>query len=88
MTAARLLNNIITVVVNPVILLLFALALLIFVWGIVEFINSQTADAKRKEGQKKIIWSLVGMLIMFSAYGIIRLILNTFGIPSPSYPSF
>lgn len=86
MTVNSILNNITSLILNPLITLLFAIALLIFFWGIVQFINSETADGKREEGKKKIIYGLVGMFIMFSAYGIIRFILNTFGIPSSGWP--
>jgi hypothetical protein len=86
MTFPRLLNNIFDYILNPVIALLFAVALLIFVYGIVQFISSETADSKRAEGQRKIAWGLVGMFIMFSAYGIIHVLLRTFDIPSPGFP--
>ena len=82
------LRDISRVILNPLISLLFAIALLMFFVGIFQFINSETSDAKREEGKKKIFYGLVGMFIMVSAYGLIRLILNTFGIPSPSYPGF
>ncbi|MBX4206554.1 pilin [Candidatus Parcubacteria bacterium] len=80
MTFPGLLNKIFDLVLNPLISLLFGVALLVFFWGIVQFINSETSDSKRDEGKKKIIYGLLGLFVMFSAYGIIRLILNTFGI--------
>lgn len=86
MTVDQLLNNITSIVLNPIIALLFAVALLIFFYGIVQFINSETSDSKREQGKRKIIYGLVGMFIMFSAYGIIRLILATFGITPSGYP--
>lgn len=88
MSVPHILNKIFTLILNPAIVLLFAIALLMFFWGIVQFINSETTGTARKEGLNKIWWSLIGMLIMFSAYGIIRVILNTFGITSPTYPVF
>lgn len=84
--AANLINNITSLILNPLITLLFVIALVIFLWGIVQFINSETADGKREEGKRKIIYGVIGMFIMFSAYGIIHLILNTFGITSYTYP--
>jgi hypothetical protein len=84
--ADRILTNIVNLILNPLITLLFAIALLIFFWGIVQFVNSETADNKREEGKRKIIWGVVGLFVMFSAYGIIRVILNTFNIPSPGWP--
>ena len=83
-----LLNKINAVILNPLITLAFAVALLVFFVGIVQFINSQTADAKREEGKRKILYGIFGMFIMLSAYGLIRLILGTFGISGPHYLGF
>lgn len=84
--AANLINNITRLILNPLIELLFVIALIVFVWGIVQFVNSETADNKREEGKKKIMYGVLGMFVMFSAYGIIHLILDTFGITSYTYP--
>ncbi|OHA91955.1 MAG: hypothetical protein A3J09_00415 [Candidatus Zambryskibacteria bacterium RIFCSPLOWO2_02_FULL_51_21] len=85
MTIVPLLNKINQFILNPIIGLAFAVALLVFFWGIFQFISSETADAKREEGKGKIIWGLVGMFIMFSAYGLIHLILGTLGVDAPQY---
>ncbi len=79
------LNKVNQFILNPLILLAFAIAFLVFFWGIFQFIFSQTADTQRDEGKRKIFWGLFGMFIMISAFGLIRLILGTFGI-TPSYP--
>jgi hypothetical protein len=75
-------------ILNPLILLAFGVAFLVFFWGIFQFIASQTTDTGREEGKRKIFWGLFGMFIMFSAFGLIRLILSTFGISGPSYLGF
>jgi len=80
------LNDINRLILNPLILLAFAIALLVFFWGVFQFIASQTVDTKRDEGKRKIFWGLFGMFIMISAYGLIRLILGTFGITPSGYP--
>lgn len=81
-----LLGKISTFILNPIIGLLFAIAFLVFFYGIFEFISSETADAKREQGKKKIFYGLIGMFIMFSAYGLVGLVLNTFGLPTNIYP--
>ncbi len=88
MSIIPFLNKINGVIINPIIRFAFVLALFVFFWGIFQFVNSETADAKREEGKKKILYGLFGMFIMFSAYGLIRLVLGTFGIPNPTYLNF
>ncbi|MCR4279432.1 MAG: hypothetical protein NUV78_01700 [Candidatus Zambryskibacteria bacterium] len=85
MPVTELLSKINQYILNPIILLAFAVAMLVFLWGIVEFIATQTADTKREEGKKKILYGLFGMFIMISAYGLIRLVIGTFGIDGPDY---
>ena len=88
MDITTLLQSISRFILNPLIVLAFAVASLVFFWGIFQFISSETADAARDEGKRKIFWGLFGIFIMISAYGLIRLILGTFGITGPSYPGF
>lgn len=85
MSIDEFLNSVNRVILNPLITLFFAIAFLVFFYGIFQFIASETADSKREEGKRKILYGLVGMFIMFSAYGLINLILGTFNISPPEY---
>ena len=76
----KFLGNIVVQIVNPLILLLAAVALVVFLGGVFEFVRNAGDDTKRSEGRSAILWGLVGLMIMFGAYGIINLALNTFGI--------
>jgi len=71
-------------ILNPLIILLFAVAVMMLIWGINEFIEGVNTDDGRAKGKRHIVWGLVGMFVMISVYGIIRLIINTFGIEPPS----
>ena len=62
-------------------MLMFALSFLYFTYSIVKFLRLEAGDASRKEAQEAILWGIVGMLIMFSVYGIINyIILPSFGL--------
>lgn len=65
------------VIINPILIFLFAAALLIFFWGIVEFIAGMDSEEKRTTGKRHIFWGLIGMFIMFAVWAIIRLISGT-----------
>lgn len=85
MDISTFLNKINLFILNPLIILAFGVATVVFLVGIFQFVASQTTDTGREAGKRKIFWGLFGMFIMISAYGLISLILGTFGIPGPSY---
>jgi hypothetical protein len=77
MTISVLIDRVSNYVLNPVIALLFALALVYFFWGVTELIRGAEEDAARTKGQQHILWGLIGMLIMVGVGGIIAIIKNT-----------
>jgi hypothetical protein len=79
------LAKVVTQIVNPLILLLAAGAFVAFLWGVFEFIKSAGDASARAEGQRAILWGIVGLVIIFGVYGILNLALGTFGL-SPIAP--
>lgn len=68
----------INTVVVPVI---FALAFAAFVWGVVYyFIFHADEENKREEGRQFVLWGLVGMVVLFSVWGLVNILLSTLGI--------
>ena len=80
LTIIPFLNKVNDLILNPLILLVFAISVVIFMYGIVRFLSLEDGDKAKVEARNAIIWGLVGMAIMFSVYGIIRFVLATFGI--------
>lgn len=78
MTAfGNVVNPIISNIVYPLIELLFGVAILIFVYGVIQMIiHGGDADAREK-GKSMIIYGSIGLFIMVSAWGIIYLVSNT-----------
>ena len=66
-------------IVNPLIGLAFAVALVYFLWGVFTFFLSASADAKKTEGRSHMLWGVVGMAVMVSVYALIQLGLAFFG---------
>ena len=86
MTITSFLTTLDSVVLNPILEVMFAVAFLYFVYAIIKLI---TADGtKKSEAKNAVLWSIIGMFIMISVYGIINLVLNTFqenGTPSTQF---
>ena len=78
----KFLNTVVVQIINPIILLLGAAAFILFIWGVFEFIVNAADEGKREDGKRAIMWGLVGLVIIFGAYGIINLALGTFGLGS------
>jgi hypothetical protein len=76
----KFLSRVVDQIINPIILLLGAAAFVLFVWGVFEFILHADDEGKREEGRKAIMWGLIGLVVIFGAYGIINLAAGTFGL--------
>lgn len=74
--AQGLVDKIVDSLVNPFIELLFAIAFLVFIWGVFEFIAGASDTTKRDKGRKHMIWGIIGLFIMLTAYGILNWIVE------------
>ncbi len=78
MTAfGRVMDPIVDNIINPVIFLMFAVATIVFAYGIFEMIWKGGDPDARAQGRNHMIGGVIGMFIMLSAWGIINLIANT-----------
>ena len=82
------LDAIIQEIVNPFILLLMGAAAVVFIYGIVEMIIHSGDSTKRDLGREHMIWGIVGLVIMVGVFGILNILLNTFGIELPPETGF
>ena len=67
-------------IVNLVIPLLIAIALVVFFWGLIKYISGAGGEGGHEQGRKIMIAGIVALFIMVSIWGIIRVIGNTLGI--------
>ena len=67
-------------IINPVILFLFALAVVYFLYGMLEFILNGANDEKKTTGRKHMLWGIVGIAIMMGVWFFLGLIVNTLGL--------
>jgi FtsH-binding integral membrane protein len=67
-------------VVDPLVQLLFAAAIVYFVYGVFAYFIKGDGDADRIQGKSHILWSTIGLLIMISVWGIIAVISRTLGV--------
>ncbi len=92
MTVITVIGNILIFVNRVVIPLIFAIAFLTFIWGIFQYFIAGGADPeKQKTGRALAAYGIVGFAVMMSVWGLVYILINTFGFNSqfrPDLPTF
>ena len=67
-------------IVNPLIVLVFLLAVVAFGWGMVMYLAAQGSDEKVQKGKKIMWWGIIGMFVLASMWGAVFLLCDFSGI--------
>ena len=59
--------------------LLFVLATVVFLWGVVRFIASAADPAGREKSKGIMLWGIIGLAVMAAAWGAANLLISYFG---------
>jgi len=78
--AAAFVTKLNDIVIFPLIVLLSAVAFLVFLWGCGQYLMNAGNDTARQEGVKHITFGIIGLVIMVSAYAILKIAVGTFGL--------
>lgn len=75
---------------NVAVPVVFALAFIVFIWGVFQvFILGGTNEEAKEKGRALMIWGLIGFFVMVSVWGLVRILTGTVGLTNnvPSYPT-
>lgn len=86
-------GNTVIYLINAVFIpVLFAVAFIVFLYGIAKaYIFSAGEPSKVQDGHKILLWGLLGFVAMLSLWGMVNVLSGTFGLygsvapPSPTY---
>lgn len=67
------------IIINPIIYILATASLLVFIYGIIEFLSQGNNPERASTGKRHMFWGIVGLFIFIASVGILRLIANTVG---------
>jgi NADH:ubiquinone oxidoreductase subunit 2 (subunit N) len=77
-------------IINRVLVpLIFALAFVVFLWGVFQyFIAGASDEEKRESGKSLMIYGLIGFFVMVSVWGLVNLLVGTFPLETnpPQFP--
>ncbi len=84
-------DTILTLINDVFVPLLFAIAFLVFIFGVYKhFIQNGASGDEKNEGKKLILYGLIGFAVMVSVWGLVNIVTGTFGLDSggrPDYPT-
>ncbi len=66
-------------ILGAILPLLIALGVVYFVWGVISFVIASDEEAKTT-GRDRMIWGIVGLVVIVGLWGLVRIVTNTFGI--------
>ena len=81
--AQSLLEKINDVILFPLMSLMVSVAVLIFLYGAFEYVANAANDSARDTGRRHMMYGIIGLLVMLSAYTILKIAAGTFGISVP-----
>jgi len=72
-------------IVSALIPVLISIAVLIFIWGIVQFAIAGD-ESQRAEGRQKMIWGVVALGVIVALWGLVALLVQIFGLNTGEKP--
>ncbi|HRH31261.1 MAG TPA: hypothetical protein PK950_01210 [Candidatus Paceibacterota bacterium] len=84
----KIIDYVTCTITRSIIPLLFALALLMFIWGVLKYVIAPDGSDDREEGRWFMIWGIVGLFVMVSVWGLVGLVSNTLEIGTAFPPQF
>lgn len=76
--------------INSANIFIMAITLVIFIWGIFKLLVSGKDSKEREKAKGYIVWGVVALAVMVSVWGLVNLMISTFGFgyASPMTPGF
>lgn len=71
---------------NSIIPLIFSISVLMFVWGVVQYVINSSDEAKKDKGREFMLWGIIALAVMVSVWGLVSILGNTFGIDAGVIP--
>ena len=80
-------NTILYLINGVAVPVLFAVAFIVFLWGVAQAYIFSHGDTERVgQGHRLILWGLIGFAVMISLWGLVNVVTNTFGLSGYAAP--
>ncbi len=86
-TIASIFDYMLCIINRSIIPLIFGLATLLFIWGVVKFVLNTDNESEREKGKEFMIWGIIALTVMITVWGIVNLLGSSFGLDTKYIPS-
>ncbi len=82
---SALLLNFVLFINGTLVPFVFAIAFLVFIWGVAKyFILSGASEEGKEQGRQLMIWGIIGFFVMVAVWGIVNLLVDSSGLGGES----
>jgi len=67
-------------IIEYVIPLLIAVAVVIFLYGVVKYITAGASEESRKEARSVMLYGIIGLFVMVAVWGLVNILMGTFDL--------
>ncbi len=79
-TTAGFVEKLNQVILFPLIYLMMSVAFLVFLYGLAEYVFGAANETKREAGRSHMMYGIIGLVVMVSAWGLLSVAAGTFGL--------
>lgn len=78
-TLSGIIKVILTSAIDPLVILLIGLAIILFAWGLFNYLKTGLGDKAELEGAKSLMfWGVIIVFVMVSVWGLVSIMQNIF----------
>ncbi|MFA7285485.1 MAG: hypothetical protein WC011_01395 [Candidatus Paceibacterota bacterium] len=76
----NLVDYVICIINTAVVPFIFALALVLFLYGVMQYVLNEADEGKREKGKQFMVWGIIALTVMVSVWGLVAILGGTFGL--------
>src|SRR3989344_2212131 len=73
--------------VNQIVPILLIIGTVVFLWGVILYLTAGADEEKRANARSLMIYGLVGLFVMVAVCGIVKVLVNFFGVGGAGVPT-
>lgn len=85
-TVKDIIDYAICLIVKSIVPLLYAIAIMVFIWGVIQYFLNPNNAKEKESARKYILLGLTGLFVLVSVSGLVQILRETFGVTGSPIP--